>query len=549
MPKRDNDFLEKLRVNVDYSAIDFEKYKNLPKGTDSSDGSKKDERERDKARELTEKTKKSAENREFNEFSERLPGGYSAEMLLGSNRNRFIEHVIALESDYLGIDAPSFYNYTYMGPEPSYGMYFGAEGIVVFKDKSTMKVDRDTIYFNNAIPVLSEIDYRNFLDTIIHEVRHKYQDMVKNTPDQYQEVTENGRRYLMFSDKNYDRDSETFEGYWNNGLEQDARSYARARTDLYMAYSIDEVMALCAPPRQSAINQILMGAGEQFPDGRIAPITVSQTFDSEEFAQVRNGKNIETINISNKSKKGGNTDMAMNQGTDFSEAAQNQAAKVYGNLIESIQSFSEKVVEHFVERVKTHPYRQLENVGNVFLKFYNEQLPKEIKNAISTWISSDNSFSASLKEQYEGNESASVSAAQKTENKLTEQVDACFKNIPPIRINSPISVDIERIISDAEYIEGIGKQLANLKDKWLERFSKYGEQNSLYATMMPMVATTFTNVESGYQATYKDIMNISEEFRDARSVVVSRDSSRGTELKRDIINRLDSFKQSRKNIH
>ena len=113
------------------------------------------------------------------------------------------------------------------------------------------------------------------------------------------------------------------------------------------------------------------------------------------------------------------------------------------------------------------------------MKFYNEQLPKDIKAAISTWISSDNSFSASLREQYEGDESASVSAAQKTENKLLEQVDASFKNITPIKINSPISVDKEKIISDAEYVEGISKSLSNMKDQWMDRFSKYSEQNSL----------------------------------------------------------------------
>ena len=219
--------------------------------------------------------------------------------------------------------------------------------------------------------------------------------------------------------------------------------------------------------------------------------------------------------------------MTMYQILDFSEAAQDQAAKVYGSLIENIQSFSEKVVEHFGERVNTHPYKQLENVGNVFVKYYNEQLPKDIKSAISKWISSDNSFSAILRLN-EVDESASVSAAQKTENKLLEQVDASFKNITPIKINSPISVDKEKIISDAEYVEGISKSLSNMKDQWMDRFSKYSELNSLYETMIPMVANTFTNVESGYQALYKDIMNVSEEFKDIRAVVLSRDFSKWT---------------------
>ncbi len=219
--------------------------------------------------------------------------------------------------------------------------------------------------------------------------------------------------------------------------------------------------------------------------------------------------------------------MTMYQILDFSEAAQDQAAKVYGSLIENIQSFSEKVVEHFGERVNTHPYKQLENVGNVFVKYYNEQLPKDIKSAISKWISSDNSFSAILRLN-EVDESASVSAAQKTENKLLEQVDACFKNITPIKINGPISVDEEKIISDAEYVEGVSKSLSNMKDQWMDRFSKYSELNSLYETMIPMVANTFTNVESGYQALYKDIMNVSEEFKDIRAVVLSRDFSKWT---------------------
>ena len=550
MSRRDNDFISGLRVEVDYSKIDFEKYKNSKNGKNSSEDPNKGERERDKTKERSKYSEGSREKKKLNEFAERLPGGFTHDMLSEGKRDELIKKVISLESKYLGITAPSYYNFFNSGPNSPLGFYCPTGGIEEFEDGTIMEVDGDAIYFNSAMATNTEEDYRELLDTIIHEMRHRYQDMIRTKSIQQGDVAEIITEYLEFSEDKYEDDFETFEGYWNNGLEADARAYARARVNLYITYSIDKLLTLEEPPGEVAKNQIIMEAGGKDPNGRLAPITVSNTFDSKEFAEIRNGLTDSTQLLTNEStNKGGKENMAMNQGTDFSEAAQDQAAKVYGSLIENIQSFSEKVVEHFVERVKTHPYKQLENVGNVFVKFYNEQLPKDIKAAISTWISSDNSFSASLREQYEGDESASVSAAQKTENKLLEQVDASFKNITPIKINSPISVDKEKIISDAEYVEGISKSLSNMKDQWMDRFSKYSEQNSLYATMMPMVATTFTNVESGYQATYKDIMNVSEEFKDARAVVVSRDISRGTELKKEFVNRLDIFKQYRKNIH
>lgn len=219
----------------------------------------------------------------------------------------------------------------------------------------------------------------------------------------------------------------------------------------------------------------------------------------------------------------------MNGATDFSEHAQSEAANVYAEVIQSIQSFSEGMIKNFGERIKSHPYKQLENVANTFIKYYNESLPQEIKSAISNWISSDNSFRASLSKHYESDE-ASASAANSIENSLLDEVDSCFKNIEDLKISKPISVNKEMILEDANFTEDYYKALGNLKEDWSTNFMKFAEDNSLYATMMPMLNGTFINVEKVYDAAKKDLLNVGDEFANAWSSVISSDSERGREI-------------------
>lgn len=259
--------------------------------------------------------------------------------------------------------------------------------------------------------------------------------------------------------------------------------------------------------------------------------------------------NIKRDEGKNNAHKGGNFSMAINEGTDFSEAAQEKAAAKYGEVIESIQTFSESVVTHFIERVKGHPYKQLEEAGNVFIRSYNEELPRKVKEAIRSWCQSENSFAASIAKQYDDNEE-SKSAALNVEKEIEDKVDACFKDIDEIKINKPISVNAEAIISDAQYMEGLSKELKKEKEMWMGVFQKLGEQqNSLYSNMEELVAETFNKTEEEYQAVYKDIMNVSEEFKAARAAVIKGAKIKAVHVKDNIQNIVDQYTRRRKNKH
>lgn len=279
-------------------------------------------------------------------------------------------------------------------------------------------------------------------------------------------------------------------------------------------------------------------------NGTSSPITGGKTFD-----KFKRNTDIKRDEGKNNAHTGGNFSMAINEGTDFSEAAQEKAAAKYGEVIESIQTFSESVVTHFIERVKGHPYKQLEEAGNVFIRSYNEELPRKVKEAIRSWCQSENSFASSIAKQYDDNEE-SKSAALKVEKGIEDKVDTCFKNIAEIKINKPISVNAEAIISDAQYMEGLSKELKKEKEMWMGVFQKLGEQqNSLYSNMEELVAETFNKTEEEYQAVYKDIMNVSEEFKAARAAVIKSANTKASNVKDNIQNIVDQYTRRRKNKH
>ena len=125
-----------------------------------------------------------------------------------------------------------------------------------------------------------------------------------------------------------------------------------------------------------------------------------------------------------------------------------------------------------------------------------------------------------------------------------------FKNIAEIKINKPISVNAEAIISDAQYMEGLSKELKKEKEMWMGVFQKLGEQqNSLYSNMEELVAETFNKTEEEYQAVYKDIMNVSEEFKAARAAVIKSANTKASNVKDNIQNIVDQYTRRRKNKH
>jgi hypothetical protein len=237
--------------------------------------------------------------------------------------------------------------------------------------------------------------------------------------------------------------------------------------------------------------------------------------------------------------------MDMNYGTDFSEAACEQAEKVYGELISSIQAFSEKEVVGLKEQLKALPYKQVKEAANLFIEYYNSRLKSEIADAVNGWISSDDSFSSSLRRQGE-DEEASLSAARKLEDHLLELLRSEFKMIPPIDAEYPITQNKEIVLMYADYMDSARKKLAELKEQWMERYSKLGDYNSLYAMMLPMVASTFTNVESGYESTRKEIEGISQEFEDGRSGSVGNSTEVANSKKKELKDLGDIFSGRRR---
>lgn len=242
--------------------------------------------------------------------------------------------------------------------------------------------------------------------------------------------------------------------------------------------------------------------------------------------------------------KGGNK-MEMSHGTDFSEAACDQAEKVYGELIGSIQMFSEKAILGFKEQLKTLPYKQVKIAANCLIEYYNNRLQSEIADAVNEWISSEESFTSSLRSQGE-DEEASLDAARKLENHLLELIKSEFKTIPTIDESYAITHNKEIVLMYAERMDSLRKGLDELKEHWMGQYSKLGDQNSLYAMMLPMVAATFTNVESGYESTRKEIEGISQEYEDGRSGSVRTSTDAGNSKKKELKDLSDIFSRRRR---
>ena len=547
MNEKEKKFREEIKWPVDYSKIDFKQYQKLGNNGDSDPAKNDRQKFRGGENHSRERKKNSGD---FNEScSSSAKKSFKLEKLFGEKYNIFVKKIIDLESDYLDIIPPDFLFYQDYSEDADFGFYSPSNNTELLDNDDILPREANTIYLNQAMPLLTDYDYEQFITTLLHEIRHKYQDEAINNPEKYVELNEKINSYFCDAREHYDKDAESSDMVRKNGLEVDAEAYAMSRAKIYTELSIDEILALEKAPIKSVKNSILMEPGYLFNSGQRAPLTTGANYFTNGYnnIHIKNGKKSQQ-GKELQFKKGGNMEMA--GGIDFSPRAQEEAAKVYGNLIENIQSFSEKAIEYFVERVKTHPYKQLEAAGNVFIEYYNDSLPKAIKAAINEWISSDNSFTASLRAVYADDEE-SKSAALRTEERLIEKVDTCFKDIQPIRINRSVSVVEQHvIIEDANFMINLSKQLEDMKNTWMERFAKYGEEvNSLYATMMSMVASTFTNVESCYQATYKDIMEISQAFNLAIKILVTTHQDVGMTVAKTPIDNNDNFTSARKHRH
>lgn len=177
-----------------------------------------------------------------------------------------IKKIVELESKRLSISPPS---------------------IDLFSDANTnhrgyYSSNQDTVFINKKRVINSESDYLGFLNTIIHEVRHKYQMAAVNFPNEHIEASKEARAYLYDAKKKYPkRDDPNFrEKYEKNALEHDTRLFAKARALFYKDFNWYQLMSLQQAPSAYVKNQILMDFGGDGADGQIAPVGVKEPFYS-----------------------------------------------------------------------------------------------------------------------------------------------------------------------------------------------------------------------------------------------------------------------------
>jgi hypothetical protein len=184
----------------------------------------------------------------------------------------------------------------------------------------------------------------------------------------------------------------------------------------------------------------------------------------------------------------------------------------------------------FEDRLKEHPYKQLQNAANTF-----------IKGAIEEWSRSEESFSKLLQDLDEDCSQESINAAERLQNNLVEQVDSYFKAISEISIDKPMRVNTATILEDQVFINSYLGELSALKGLWKRKFEDLSDENSIYANMISMVVSTFTNVESVYESAQVDVGKIAESYKENRKSNVSNAIRMGETKVSDIKDTKDIF--------
>lgn len=148
------------------------------------------------------------------------------------------------------------------------------------KHRGTYK--NGTIYFNKKCRIESYNDYLRFLETIIHETRHKYQRSAIESPGDYPEMRENIRDYLKEASENYPKKNDTdyYKKYRKNALEHDTKAFGKSRALYYGEYSWSQLLSLKEAPRRHMKNQILMEPGDDGANWQIAPPVVKEPYYS-----------------------------------------------------------------------------------------------------------------------------------------------------------------------------------------------------------------------------------------------------------------------------
>ena len=450
-----------------------------------------------------------------------------------------IRHIVEMEAVKMGIPSPKIIFEKLDEKEESLGFYdHDAKEIVI--NSST----DGAIKHNNLLEVI---------DTATHELRHSYQYRMLDNPERFPHINTIVKQYFayeedIYPDEERQRTEEGFLEYLANALEVDARRYADESTLYYSGKTLSEIRQLKHVIDEPVRNQILLGLRDEVPSGNNPLMAVGNDFD---FFKKEKSKRLQQNNLHNKkiigNEKGMVSSMAgWSGGTDLSEGAQQAAAKQYMMVVQNIQSNCENMIRVFEQRINEHPYKQLQHVANTFINLHNNDVPKAIKEAIQKWSSSDESFSKLLQDLDEDCSQESITAAEKLQDSLKEQVDSYFTNISEIAINKAIQVNEEVMREDQAFVDSWLKSLSALKGQWKTRFEDYSEENAIYANMISMIVNTFNNVETVYEAARADITTVADTFKEKRKDNIDRAIKKGENIFSDIKDSRDIFQSLRR---
>ena len=361
---------------------------------------------------------------------------------------------------------------------------------------------------------------KDAVDTVIHETRHCYQFCVMEHPDGFSNIPNIINDYLNYSLDIYPEEvhnEEEWQLYLKNGLEVDAREYAKERTYFYQQYHAKDILSMSVPPEEVVKNQILMTQSGVSAKGTIAPVFVPADFDPDEIHPSIGVPAKNDIN-----KKGGNYMRQFNISAD----KQKEAIGYYQTVISSIQQAAASMAPQLEDLIKAYPYKVTQDGANAFLKYYNELLPEEISKAINDWRNSDASISAAAK-QFEAGEGA-VHNAMKIEEELSTTVKDCFKKIEEFKINVDSTNTNEKAISDMEQIiNGYLKNFESSADGWLKSLESREQEEMIYSCIHEVVGKTIVNVRGAFSGVSEVCKDIGIKFSDSHSKQTGTNISKG----------------------
>ena len=378
------------------------------------------------------------------------------------------------------------------------------------------------IWLSNKASVFR--DFRDLVDSVIHEVRHCYQYCIMDHPDSFSDIPVVIKNYLQHSLTNYPEEIETeveWEAYLKNGLEIDTNAYAQNLTFTYQQFTADQILAMKYPPQEIVKNQILMTPSDISEDGRIAPILVSAEFDALTYYTDKDKNNENHIY-----NKGG--DYMSGRSLNISDDKQREAIGFYEDIIKEIQTSSGTMANQLGELLRSNPYEQTQVATNAFLKYYNTTLPSEIQKAINEWRNSDNCISAVVKKM--GGGEAAVQNAKRYEDRLNETIRNCFMTIDEFKIDVSGTNTTDQAINEmTQMINSYQQRLETEADGWVRSVTSKEQEEMIYSSIHDVVSRTIVNVRGAFDGLHVIFSEVGIRFSELHTSITGTNIDTGTQ--------------------